>query len=69
MTAMEQKTMDIYRLLPEQEQMLAYELIKRLVLAWDSDYTRLTPDERARLEMSDADWEEGNTVDPSEIDW
>jgi len=28
-------------LLPEQEQNLAYEFIKRMVLAWDSDFTKL----------------------------
>ena len=30
-------------LLPDNEQILAYELIKRMVLAWDSDFTKLTP--------------------------
>lgn len=40
-------------MLPEQEQLLAIELIKRMVLAWDSDFTKLTPTERERLEKAD----------------
>lgn len=40
-------------MLPEQEQLLAFELIKRMVLAWDSDFTKLTPTERERLEKAD----------------
>lgn len=69
MTALEQKTLDIYRLLPEHEQLLAYELIKRLVLAWDSDFTKLTSEERERLEKSDIDLKNGDTVDISDINW
>lgn len=40
-------------MLPEQEQLLAFELIKRMVLAWDSDFTKLTPSEREALEKAD----------------
>jgi hypothetical protein len=40
-------------MLPEQEQLLAFEFIKRMVLAWDSDFTKLTPAERERLEKAD----------------
>ena len=30
-------------MLPEQDQQLAFELVKKLVLAWDPDFTKLTP--------------------------
>lgn len=40
-------------MLPEQEQLLAFELIKRMVLAWDNDFTKLTPTERESLEKAD----------------
>ena len=69
MTAKEQELLAMYNILPAQEQNLAYELIKRLVLAWDSDFTKLTPAERARLDESERDWQEGRTVKASEIDW
>ncbi len=44
---------------------LALELVKRLVLAWDPDFTRLTPNERAHLEAA----EDGEYVDSGDIDW
>ena len=69
MTTIEQKTMDMYKLLPEQEQILAYELIKRMVLAWDSDFTKLTSDERKRLELADKEKENGEWTDYSQIEW
>jgi len=56
-------------LLPDNEQALAYELVKRMVLAWDSDFTKLTPAERKRLEEADQDFIKGNTVSHDDIDW
>jgi len=56
-------------ILPENEQNLAYELIKRMVLAWDSDYTKLTPTERKRLEEAEQDFITGETVSHEDINW
>ena len=36
-------------MLPENDQKLAFELIKKLVLAWDPDFTKLTPHEAEEL--------------------
>jgi len=69
MTTKTQDLVAMFNLLPESEQNLAFELVKRLVLAWDSDYTKLTPAERARLESSERDLERGETTDYDEIDW
>lgn len=44
-----QQIAEMIDMLPEQEQEFAYELIKKLVLAWDPDFTKLTPDERKAL--------------------
>lgn len=66
---MSEKTMQIAEMidmLPEQDQLLAYDIIKKLVLAWDPDYTKLTPQERRELEEAEADPE---TVSIDEIDW
>lgn len=66
---MSEKTMQIAEMLdmlPEADQDLAYELIKKLVLAWDPDYTKLTPSERNRLEEAVANAEFINIED---IDW
>ena len=65
MTKTIEQTVSMLEMLPTQEQDLALELIKRLVLAWDPDYTRLTPEERTRLEEA----ENGEYVDSEDIDW
>ena len=69
MTAREQELISMYSLLPEQEQALAYELIKRLVLAWGGDFTGVTSVERLRLEQAEKDWNNGEIVDSSAIAW
>ena len=38
---------------------------ERMILAWDPDFTRLTPDERARLESA----ENGEYIDSENINW
>ena len=66
---MSEKTMEIAQMvemLPEQDQALAYELVKKLVLAWDPDFTKLTAKERSELEEAEADTE---TVPFDAIDW
>ncbi len=52
-------------MLPEQERNLAFEMLRRIILAWDPDYTKLTPSEAAGLE----DAEESGYIDVDEIDW
>ncbi len=53
-------------MLPEQDQVLAYDIIKKLVLAWDPDFTKLTPQERAALDEAEAD---PDVVSMEDIDW
>ena len=69
MTTQEQEILTMYNTLPEAEQGLAYELLRRLVLAWDPDFTKLTPSERADLEESERDLKEGRTVRMEDIYW
>lgn len=52
-------------ILPDEEQNLAFEFIKRLVLAWDSDYTKVTPAERIKIN----DAENSGFIDENDIDW
>ena len=40
-------------MLPEEEQRLAYEIIKRFVIAWDPDFTKLTPEEARQVEEAE----------------
>ncbi len=50
---------------PEEEQTLAFDLVKRLVLAWDPDFTKVTPEEAAQLQAA----EDSGFVPEEEIDW
>ena len=66
---MSEKTMQIAQMidmLPEQDQTLAFNLIKKLVLAWDPDFTKLTPQERKEIEEVERDPE---FISADEIDW
>ena len=69
MSELAQKTASMLDMLPDQEQQLAYELLKRLVLAWDPDFTKLTPAEARALEEAEAQIARGETVSDDEIDW
>lgn len=60
-----QTMLELYEMLPEQDKTLAYELMKRMVLAWDPDYTKLTPSEKEALDIA----EQGEYVRADEIDW
>ena len=52
-------------MLPEAEQSFAYEFIKRLVKAWDPDFTKVTPEEAAKIAAAEA----SGFIDEAEIDW
>ena len=53
MTKTIEQTVSMLEMLPAQEQNFALEFVKRLVLAWDPDYTKLTPSERKKLEKAE----------------
>lgn len=55
----------LMNMLPESDQSFAFEFIKKLVLAWDPDYTKLTPEEAKSVEAA----EKSGFVDDSDIDW
>ena len=49
----------------EQDQSLAYEL----VLAWDPDYTKLTPEEAQQVDQAAREIAAGDYVPDSAINW
>ena len=51
--------------LPDADKEFAYEFIKKLVLAWDPDYTKVTAEEAARISAA----ENSGFVDSEDIDW
>lgn len=56
----------LLEILPEHEQDFALEFIKKLVIAWDPDFTKLTPSEKRSLEEALADPE---TIPHDAINW
>ena len=51
--------------LPEADKVFAYEFIKKLVLAWEPDFTKVTAEEAKKIE----DAENSGYVDEDNIDW
>lgn len=65
---MSDMAMDAARLmdmLPDEDKSFAYEFIKKLVKAWDPDFTKVTPDEARRIEAA----EQSGFIAEDDIDW
>lgn len=69
MSELAQKTAVMLDMLPQAEQQLAFEMLKRIVLAWDADFTKVTPAEAAALQAAEAEIERGEVLRDDEIDW
>lgn len=66
MSTATKEMIDLMEILPESDQNLALELVRKLVLAWDPDFTKLTPAERKELEEAISDPE---TISHDAIKW
>lgn len=64
-----QQIAQMVELLPEQDQTLALALVKKLVLAWDHDFTKATPAERAAMELAVQEMDAGEFVTDDQIRW
>lgn len=69
MAPIAQQIAQMVEILPEADQTLAFELVKKLVLAWDPDYTKATPAEHAAMEKAVKELEDGEYVTASAINW
>ena len=56
---------EMLEMLPENDQNLAFEIIRKLVLAWDPDFTKVTPADRQRIAKA----ENSGFVSDSDFDW
>lgn len=63
------EAISLMEILPESDQNFALEFIRKLVIAWDSDFTKVTPAERKALEEAEKDMMENGTVSHDSIDW
>lgn len=69
MTANEQEMLRLYNFLPDVDKDFALTFMKKLVLAGDPDFTKLTPVERADLDAAREDLRNGKAVSHADIDW
>lgn len=69
MAPIAQQIADMVDMLPEQDQALAFELVKKLVLAGIPDFTKVTPLERAQLDQAEAEMNAGDYVTENAINW
>lgn len=69
MSAATKEAINLMEILPESDQNFALEFIKKLVLAWDPDYTKVTPAERKALEDAEKDIAENGTISHDAINW
>ena len=61
---------NLYEILPETDQQMLLELTKKLLIAYDPDYTKLFPNEKSDLEEALDDLKQGvNIDDGSSIEW
>lgn len=66
MSEMVKEAAELMELLPDSDKSFALQMIKKLVLAWDPDFTKLTPKERRELEEARVEEE---MVTHDEINW
>ncbi len=59
------KAAELMEALPQSEQQFAYEFIKKLVLAWDPDFTKVTDEEKESISKA----EKSGFVNDEDIDW
>jgi len=65
MTSIAMDVAKMVEILPQVEQEFAYEFVKKLVRAWDPDFTKVTYQEAERIKKA----EESGFVNEEDIDW
>ena len=63
------EAVSLMEVLPESEQNFALEFIRKLVLAWDPDYTKVTSAEKKELEEAEKDISENRMISHDAINW
>ncbi len=69
MSTATKEAINLMEILPESDQNFALEFIKKLVLAWDPNYTKVTPAERNALEAAEKNIAENGTIPHDAINW
>ena len=69
MSTTTKQAIDLMEILPENEQIFALKNNKKLVLAWDPDFTKVTSSEREELAEAEKEIERGETIPHDFINW
>lgn len=69
MSSAVKEAVSLMEILPEADQNFALEFIKKLVIAWDPDFTKVTSTERHALEKAEKDISENGTISHDAINW
>lgn len=69
MAPIAQQIADMVDMLPENDQTLAFEVIKKMVLAWDPDFTKVTSAEKAQIDQAAAEMDAGDYIPESAVNW
>lgn len=61
------QTAELLDILPDEDILMVNNLVKKLVRAWDPDFTKVTVKERALLEKSDTEMKNGDYISEEEF--
>ena len=67
MRAIVNQTANLLEALPDEDVSLVNQLVKKLILLWDPDYTKLTPSEQKSLREADEELTNGEVVSEEEV--
>lgn len=56
------QTAELLDILPDEDIAIVNALVKKLVIAWDSDFTKVAPRERELLEKTDSEMKNGDFI-------
>ena len=65
MSTIAMDTAKLIDMLPPGDQEFAYEFVKKLIRAWDPDYTKVTPEEAKAIAAA----EQSGFVAEEDVDW
>jgi hypothetical protein len=67
MSTLVTQTAEMLSLLPEEEISLVNELVKKLVVAWDADFTKVTPEEEKCIKQAEEEMRQGIYLTEEEV--
>ncbi len=67
MSALTTQTAQMLSLLPDEDVFIVNTLVKKLVRAWDPDFTKVTEEERARLDEAYDEMKAGEYISEKDV--